>query len=352
MTNRYSRLRNQRGAALAYVVAIAAILTMTAAGVDLAHLAFTASEVQNAADIAATAGAKAALGNTVCGTAQSSALTSASALLAQNRIDGQAASGAINSSRIQAGNYSSGSFTSCGTPLNAVRASPATTTNNLFGSLWSIIPSGSSHPTSTVTKVAIATFAGLGGGEPNVPLAVCDCAYQSNCFADQCEPSFTHPTWYQHAAWTEFNLGHSTSNIRQFIPAACPQGGGTTPPNLTAGTSTVDVTNGTGSNGYDGVRCMACNLSMCTAASPCLVPVIDCASCPAGPLNGSMPVVGFAEVVIDSFHCTGGGGTNCPCGTTQRGNIDGITFHSVFRVNIPGKPGGGNFGAGFVQLVG
>jgi hypothetical protein len=231
-----------------------------------------------------------------------------------------------------------------------VRVTTNTTASNLLGSVFG-------DATSVVTKTAIAAFSTLGGGTPNLPLALCDCAFQSGCFDNTCEPSITYPSPAQNAAWTGFTA-NSDQSIRSFLPAACDNKGGSTPPDLTAGSSTVDVTNGTGSPPFDGVHCMACTLGMCTTASPCLVPVMRCSSCPAGSLNGNQSVVGFAELVISSFNYSNGG--NCNCSQSCNGNINGINFQSVFKANVTGPPSGGgcvnnstcDFGVGFVQLVG
>ncbi len=55
----HNPLKNERGMALAFTaVALAAFLALVVVGVDLSRLAFTATEVQTVADIAATAGAR------------------------------------------------------------------------------------------------------------------------------------------------------------------------------------------------------------------------------------------------------------------------------------------------------
>ncbi len=341
--SRLHRRRRERGAAMTYtVLTLLGLMSVTAIGIDLGRLAFTATEVQTAAEVAATAGAMHLLeGND----AQAGAVLA----LGGNQIDGQSAVPSL--STIETGNFDGVAFSAGGTPTNAVRATVVEDIDNLLAGLIGA-------PTSEVTKIATAAFLGLGGGEADVPLALCDCAFSEDCLGADCQPVWTHPTWTQTAAWTGFDAGHSTSDIRSFIPSACPvtgggpSGGGEPPPELTVG-DTIDVTNGTGSPPYRLVRCMVCDLGMCTEANPCLVPVFDCGSCPVGPTSGDQTVVGFAEVVIDSFHCTGGGasGSACPCGTNVQGSVDGMSFRSVFRTTAPGPPGDGNFGLGFVALV-
>ena len=76
--------------------AMAAFLALAAVGVDLGRLAFTATEVQTVADVAATAGARTLLLNSVTGTS-SNAVTAAQLAAAQNQIDGRAATVAAGS---------------------------------------------------------------------------------------------------------------------------------------------------------------------------------------------------------------------------------------------------------------
>src|SRR5207244_2741984 len=78
-----TRSRRQRGAVLVTVgVALLTFLAMAAVGVDLAHLAFTATEVQSVAEVAATAGAEALInGGNVVAEAQTVA--------ARNMVDGR-----------------------------------------------------------------------------------------------------------------------------------------------------------------------------------------------------------------------------------------------------------------------
>ncbi len=339
-------LGNERGQSMAVVgigLGTTAFLALAVVAVDVGHMAFTATEVQTLADATAVAAARALLDG-----ADTNAI--ANTVAAGNTVDGTSAivpcSGGSPCANLALGTIDSSTwaFTAGGAPPNAVKSTAQATVNNILATMLG-------SPTSTVTKTAVGAFVGLGSGGPNLPIALCDCAFPADCFSQDCQPAWTHPTWTDTAGWTGFDAGHSTSDINHFIPSACPQGDGATPPNLTANTSTTDATNGTGP--FEGVRCMVCELNMCTEASPCLAPVIDCGACPSAPINGQMTVVGFANVAITNFHCTAGGGMDCPCGTPPPiGNVDGIEFHSVYRTDVTGPPGGGNFGTLVVGMVG
>ena len=71
--------------------------------------------------------------------------------MGQNRVDGTAAS--IQAAQLEVGSYdaSTGAFANGALPANAVRATPATTVQNLFAGIF-----GSSFAQTTVTKTATA----------------------------------------------------------------------------------------------------------------------------------------------------------------------------------------------------
>lgn len=346
---RAQRLRNEDGVGLvATALVLTALMAASAVGLNLGRVAFTATEVQTIAEIAATAGAMAKL----TGRTDGEAIAEAQQVVHENRVDGQTAT--ISASDIEFGNFSDGTFTPGGAPANAVRATANAIVTNLFAPL-SIPGIFTMDQTSNVQKRAIATFSSLGSGQPALPLGLCDCEFSEDCYDDSCLPGWAVDSNSDNFAFTGFTTGNSQNDIMSFIPSDC-GGGGMAAPELIAASdtnsgTTIHLNNGELTPVFVAVRCMVCQLGMCTPESPCLVPVFSC-TCP-GQLNQTAEVAGFSEIAIDSFHCTGGGpdGQTCGCESVS-GQVDGINFHSVFRTNATGTPGGGNFGVGFVVLVG
>ena len=358
-------LHNERGQSIAIVgigLGTTVLLAFAVVAVDIGRLAFTATEVQTLADTTAMTGALAlrdganpvnhantvAGGNSVEGTSATAAATTGMNDPCPSPPCAGITLGSFDLTTWTAGGCGPGSlncFSPGGASPNGVLSTARATVNNILAPMLG-------SPASTVTKTAVGAIGGLGSGRPTVPLALCDCAFPPDCNDPSCLlPVWTTPTWTNTAAWTGFDAGHGDSTIVSFVPSPCEAGN--TPPNLTAGNSTTDVTNGAGSPPFDALRCMNCTLGMCTDASPCLAPVFAC-TCPLGPTSGLQSVVGFAELVIDTFHCTGGGpnGSFCPCGTNTQGNVDSVGFHSVFRRNVTGPPGGGSFGVIVAGMVG
>ncbi len=375
-----THITNERGVGLiSTVVVITALLAITVIGVGIARHSFTATEVQTVAEAAATAGAVALLN----GGNDSTARNQGQLVAEQNYVEGNLATPSmIPLNQIEPGNFSNGSFSAGLTPFNAVRATANATVSNMFSPLSFAFVSGGGFSSSgqyTVTKRAAAAFSGLGSAQPALPIALCAACFPPNCFDSTCLPTLTSvPSTTNTVAWTGFTSGSSTSTIESFVPAACDNKGGSTPPTLTAGDSnsgtTIQLNNGSsGSNRPDDVRCMVCNLGMCSGAActtdadcpnptgntgvqcvnqrcACLVPVFQCPIC-GGPLNQSAPVVGFAAIVVDSFNCN-----NSPppvqCGGQCQGHAQSINLSARFGADITGPPGGGNFGIGFIVLVG
>ena len=105
-----------------------ALVALTAVGVDVGHLAFTATEVQNLADVAATSGAQSLVIQGE-GTAQSGAQLA----LKENYIDGAKAHPSHLQSLVLGNyNYDANTFQVGGAPANAVRATTGVTVNNLL----------------------------------------------------------------------------------------------------------------------------------------------------------------------------------------------------------------------------
>jgi hypothetical protein len=399
-------LWNQRGIGLASTAfLLAALIAVTVVGVGYGRHSFTAGQVQTAAEAAAAAAATAKLNGKTDATAKSEG----QAVAQLNYVDANLVNASmIPTSAIEIGNFTASSscasdsnncFTPGGMPVNAARATATATVPNVFPVSFGGFSTSQNY---TVTKRATAAFSGLGTAKPALPLALCNACFNNctqdsdctaptcsggpavcpsastKCFAGSCMPGIlTGPTGCNTVAWTGFSSGHSTSEVDAFMPAACDNKGGTQPPTLTAGSSTVDVTNGNQTPSYNDVECLRCTLGMCSGAActtdsdcagwtdgggircvgnqcACLVPVFGNCTCGTS-YTGTSTVVGFAAIVIDSFNYTSSGGdqTCVPCGgAPQSGSIKSFNLKAISGDTLTGPPGGGNFGTGFIVLVG
>lgn len=236
-------LRNQHGQALAMMgIGLVVFLGMAALAVDVAHLAFTATEVQALADATAAAAA-AGLSQEIGG---GDAVHDGDLVAQQNTVAGNhvstlgACPDATGPSCIDIGLWdpTNGFRHADAPPYNAAQATITMSVPNIVAAMWS--------PTSTVTKVATAAI------RPTLPFAV--------GIGDQCNPPVpanfdpvncaSNPTARIHlgdaihsiAGWANFS-GELTnpSDIFPFIPVLCPvdtdgsPGGGQAMPILQAG---------------------------------------------------------------------------------------------------------------------
>jgi Flp pilus assembly protein TadG len=306
---------DERGIALAQtVVGLMALMGLTVVGTDLGRLAFTATEVQTAAEVAATAAAKNLINS-------QSPDAGALALVQANNIDGTAGA-ASNIDSIETGSYeySTGSFSAGGTPATAVRATTSATINNLLAGIFG-------SPQSLVTKSAIAAFTSIGSGEPTLPLVIGDCEFPGDCYEDSCLPTLLQvPNTEDNTAWTGFFEGANNQTIGGYFQAPC--GDGSTLPGLSTGDS-ISLNNGQIVPLLDAVQCL-----LDQGINEFLIPVVECNN----QFNQGSTVVGFATVVVDSVD--------------TQGNPKGLNMHAIFTSGTPGPPGGGNFGTGFIAIVG
>lgn len=313
MQNRARHLRNQRGVAVPLAaVAMVAVLGLSAVGVETGYLAMTATEVQNAADAAATAGARAVLdGND----ARSEAL----AVLALNTIHGETV-GDGHLVGLEVGNYSAElGFVSSLAPQNAVRATVQYNVANLLAAALGM-------PSSRLTKTAIATFQGVISGRPTLPIVLGDCLFDNLCLSDICLPHLgIVPSPIDNSAWTGYFEGANLSNIKDYFPSEC--GGQDQAVDLKVG-DLINVTNGDLNPLFDLVDCMVDD-----GATRHTVPIVSCNM----NFNQQKEVIGFATVEIESVRDTGFN--------------QGITLRGVIEALEP-PVGGENFGTGAVVLVG
>ena len=315
------KTRRQRGAVMtAFILGSAAFLALAAVGIDVGRLTVVGTEVQTAAETAATAGARALLEGASSATARSQA----QAVVGQNRVAG--ATAVIQASQLQVGTYNqAGAFVNGGTPATAVRATPAIPVRNLFAGIL-----GTNFANTTVTKTATAASFGVGGGRPTLPLAIGHCHFPSivSCFQTPgCLPSLTQvPNTTNKSAWTAFFDGSSSSsNVSKYMPTAC--GGTVTPPAIQVGDN-ISLNNGQLTSTLKLVDdCVKRNVNTF------LVPIVDCNS----NFNQSAAVMGFATVVVTRVEAFG--------------SPKGLDLNAIFD-EVVGPPTGGNFGTYTIRLMG
>lgn len=313
------KLRDEKGIAVPFLAsALVAIMALTAVGVETGRLATVATEVQAAADIAATAAARQLFDDPSeqHGTPRSQA----EEVLNDNFIDGNVVSGSYLT-KLEIGNYTAeAGFVANLAPLNAVRSQVDYTVDNIMLATLGM-------PTSQLTKVAIAAFAPATGGKPTIPLAIGECLLNSGCLEDSCQPTVTQvPSPEDNSAWTGFFGSHSTSTINTLFPAEC-DGDPSQIPVVQVG----DFINLIDGQSVPLLRQVECMLD--AGLTEVLVPVISCDT----QLNQAREVVGFARFEILSVRTSGGN--------------KGIDVRGV--VSATDGPGGDaeTFGAGAITMV-
>jgi Flp pilus assembly protein TadG len=310
---RRGRKGEQGMALVAFAVSMGALFGLTAVAVDMGRIALTANEVQNVADIAATAGATNLLNGGTATTARGDAQT----VVAQNRVAGAAAT--IGASDIQVGQYNpqTNVFTNGATPPDAVRATPNTTVRNLFAGVF-----GANFVNSTVTKTATAGFSGPGQAAVTLPLVIGDCDFGSlsQCTLDpSCLPSLTQaPDPSNNSGWIK--------NDAPYYPAAC--GGPSTP-------TIVNVGDSLGLQGGQGTGNWLRTVENCfnQGITEFTVPIVSCAK---SNFNQSAVVVGFATIDVTSI--------------VDTTSAKGLNLKAVFKENSGTSAGGGAFGTGTMRL--
>jgi hypothetical protein len=311
-------LKNEKGVAVPMLaVSMMAIVFCVGIGVDIGRLAVVADEVQNAADIAATA---AAFQFVKPGEDTSTPRESAEDILSQNEINNTSVASS-NLTLLEFGNYNvdTDTFTANLAPINAAHSRVEYTANN-------IVFAGLGRPTTLVAKEAIAAFQPSGGGTPTIPLTIGDCLLNTGCTEDECQPTLTQvPNPDDNSAWTGFFQVASTSEISTLFPEVC-EDDAVTPPYIQVG-DFINLINGQSVPLLNMVECMLEN-----NLTEVLVPVTEC----GGSLNQAREVLGFARFEI--------------LAVTSKGGDKGITIRGLTSAS-DGPSGGENFGAGIITLV-
>jgi hypothetical protein len=321
-------------------------------GVDLGRLAFTATEVQTVADIAATAGARTLYDNAFEGGTRN-VVADAQATVAStgNKMDGTAASIAAGDVEVGVYDFQAETFTPTTNDPNAVRATGRKTVTNFLAAAL-----GSSQ--TEVVKQAVAPFSGpasgcappgncaandwacycTNGSAPCLPIAAPDCAFTTNGQLPSLRVSnSTNDT----AAWTGFS-DHDAATIAGLLDQGpCNASSGAAPPEQSVGASTVDLTNGLSSacaaqnQAWGLMKCIFDNRLGCSdtngdgvpdAAGGTMftIPIFDLPSCTTS-MNQVRPVVGFATVNITNV---------CP------GNVRQIDLQTIARTSGTPEPTG------------
>src|SRR5262249_19033565 len=195
-----TRDRRDRGVDLAAIgIWLLAFLAFTVVAIDLGRLAMTATEAQNVADAAATAGAHALADNL-------SATDVAHTVAGLNVLNGAGAT--ADEVLVEEGNYVQGDGfvpVSGGETATAVRATAHTTVHHIIAGVF-----GESFATSDVSRVGVAGFTGPGACPTNYcfPLCIGECDFPAleDCFNDEsCLPRLVQvPSTTDNTGWTGF----------------------------------------------------------------------------------------------------------------------------------------------------
>lgn len=241
---RTNRLRDGRGVGVASTaIAIVAFLALAVVAIDVGHLAHTATEVQMAADVAATAGAKRLIdeitpienggGGNTCAGAETAALSDARAVVNENRVAGAEVSTFDNANVvIEVGRWNNATgFTPSTILCNAVQATvTAADVPNIVAGIWP------GNEASSVTKVAVAGVGSLGVAGPDLPLMIGECCPENeppvteNCAPanDDCsqpvEVDISVPDGTMNTGWTDWvhRPAHSVDDCMKAEPDKYP----------------------------------------------------------------------------------------------------------------------------------
>jgi hypothetical protein len=245
-----------------------------------------------------------------------------------NKLDGQTASIAAADVEVGSWNFQNSTFSSGGTPANAVRANPHKTVNNFVAGILGV-------PQTTVDKIATAAMSGPGSGKPRLPLAIDACQFAAYQSSGSCSdlPTLNQVPATGNSCWTSLDEGSAGADtMKSYLPAACCQGGGT----CGGGQEGPEVYVGNNisvMNGQADVLLKIIKDCFDQGMTEWEVPIIGCGEC-----TGTMTVQGFATITLDNVVATG--------------NPKYIDLTAVCRTDDPGGGGGGgDFGTLDVSMV-
>jgi Flp pilus assembly protein TadG len=293
-----SNRRHQEGVALvAFAIAFLALAAAATVAIDLAHLAYTATAIQTAADAGATAGVIALAKGENC---HDQAMDVANHSLAPS-IYGDVGTPAWTLSgddAVKIGNYSVdsngvGVFNADVIPYNAVKVSATiTVTNLLAGSVFDSV-----FRTTDVTRESTATFQTIGAARPGIPIALGKCGQcdPGSCSSTQITLSFNG---LNNAAWITSDQNSGVTGITAYVPTGC-GGGGQRIPQLSAASGSTPGSMPSLDNGVKKASKL-CPSFKCLEGREYLVPIVgnDCSK----PYNGQ-EVIGFETIEILKVNC-------------------------------------------------
>lgn len=312
----HTPLTRQSGVVLPLIgISMAAILASTAIGVGIGRLTLAATEVQDAADVAALAGLAA-------GHSLRDPVTDAQAALAANEIASSPASSYLQEVVLGHFDPATRQFTAGGDPSNSAMARVRATIPNPFGGLIQ-------QPMQDVEKVAYAALSGLSSAQSTLPIALGECNFVQDCFEDWCMPRLTMvPNNTDTVAWTGFFQGHNASTVRSYIPQVSSNcGGGGNTVNLKIG-DVISVNNGQITSALDDLKCI-----VDSGMDEFLIPIVGC----HGNFNSPRPILGFATIYVERV--------------VDQGGNKGIDLRGIVKTNARGGIGGPGFGTGNLRLV-
>jgi hypothetical protein len=307
-------------------VFIAVLLGAGAIGVDVARLAFTATELQSVADASAVAGANTLLGNVQAQDARDP-IDDAIAIAARNHVDGEPATLARSDVILGRWDTASSEFLAGGVPNNAVQAVATATVANIIAGVLGA-------PTSTVTRQAMAAMGGVGSAAPTLPIVVGECkfrAYQNSssgsCSALPTLSLVPDPT--DNSGWTSLSeQASSASESQRFLPQVC-GGGGLPAPGVRVGQS-VNVMNGDATSVLHTLEeCFRRGIREFT------IPIVTCGN--RQHYNQAMEVTGFATIRISQVN--------------DSGKKKGVDLEAICETQGGGGIGPNDFGTQTVALV-
>jgi Flp pilus assembly protein TadG len=342
-------LNNSRGAvAVMVALMLTVLLAMGAAAIDIGHALVARNELQNAADAAALAGARAlgivyeGMSSTSMGTyiltagARSTIVAAAQTTGAQNSAAGVNVT--VNSADIQVGLWNSTARTFAPSS-NQPRAVRVTTRRDgaANGPISTFLATVVGLTSVNVNAVATAQLSSLGSTPPgalDLPLAISQFFFSQYGCGDSIMvyPSNGNPQ--SCAGFTTFNVTPSNNNAMRNIIDGMINGSYTTPA-TTAGVTELNFINGTLSNGtWTALVNLFNQKSAGTGYWDALVPVYEGNACNP---SGAIKIVGYANIRITNIHGQPGatitGNVTCPM--FQAGGVGGGPAYGVFTT-IPG----------------
>jgi hypothetical protein len=271
------------------------IFALAAVGMELGHLALTATEVQTIADVGATAGARAMVTG-------GDGLAEAQEVVSENSVNATFATITADEFRVGYFDGATRTFTPDGNPENAVRVTTSATVGNFLAGVFGEL-------TSTVQKQATAVYMTISSTNPGFPIAVRDC--DANCTSTgQCDlgnldqvPGPGTSSWTSLETCNPCSGGASAQDILAKIPepsaCQCNACGGGESGGLLKVNDNIELNSGQVTSSI--FRAIDCLLDQNPPQDTFVIPMIDCDT--ATSTQGT--VSGFATVEVECVQAPG-----------------------------------------------